>query len=1025
MIRGFTAFALGARFVIIAAAFVLLAVGLYSFWTLDIEAYPDPVQPRVEIITQPIGLSAEEVERLTTVPLEIGLSGMRDLESIRSISLFGLSDIKCYFSWDSDYYWDRTETINRLGFINLPQGLTPAISPENPIGEIYRYTVKGPDGDLTKEKEVEDWIAEKQFKTVAGVIDVTGFGGLTKQYHVDVDQQKLSFYQIPLPTLISSIANSNINVGGNYLPIGNQVFDVRGLGFIESLSDIKGIVLSSNRSIPIRVDNVASVDVGYAPRLGAVSMNHRKEAVEGIVLMRKYGNTLETLVGVKAKLASLNASNIMPHGYRLVPFYDRTALVETTLHTVLENLTIGMVLVFLVLVFFLGNIRSSVIAAVNVPLALVGAFTLMRLTDTPANLISLGAIDFGIIIDSTVIVVENINRHLTPDTTAARDLRTSILSASQEVGGPILFSTLVFVIAFLPLFTMRGVEGAIFSPMSHTYAYALGTAIVLAISLSPVLSSYLLRTNLRTWKNPLWEGIRRFYHALFELVLTRPRLTLAIILAIVAGVLSVFPLLGGEFLPKLEEGNIWARATMPLSVSLNRATTVAQEVRRIVLSFPEVSAVMSQVGRPDDGTDATGFFNAEFLIDLKPPGQWRLHLTKEELVRRINGNLRDALPGVSFGYSQYIEDNVDEALSGVKAANSIKVFGPDLQTDEDIAGRLIVVLQTVPGIHDTAVYRSLGQPNLLIKPDRDACSRYGINVGDVAAVVQAAIGGQAVTQVLEGDRRFDLVVRWLPEYRQSLEAIRQIRIPTPMGTSVPLSLVSDVRTAEGASFIYREQLARYVPLRFAVRGRDLEGAINEAKERVATEIKLPEGVHLEWAGEYGELREAMRRLEIVVPFSLVLIAAVLYGATYSWIDTFVVMAQVPVACLGGILALLVTGIPFSVSAAVGFISIFGIAVMDGILLSTYIRQLWDQGHPFLESIIMGSDRRLRATMMTDLVDALGFLPAALSTRIGAQTQRPLAVVVIGGALAIALLTRLLQPVLIYLCHRRLRLQSAR
>jgi cobalt-zinc-cadmium resistance protein CzcA len=1021
MIRRLTAFALGARFVVVAAGFALVAVGLYSFWALDIEAYPDPVQPRVEIITQPLGLSAEEVERLTTVPLEIGLSGIRNLESIRSISLFGLSDIKCYFSWDSDYYWDRTETINRLGFINLPQGVTPAISPENPIGEIYRYTVEGPDHDLTKEKEVEDWIAEKQLKTVPGVIDVTGFGGLTKEYHVDVDPQKLSYYQVPLSTLVSSIANSNLNVGGNYLPIGNQVFDVRGLGFIESLNDIKGVVLSSNRSIPIRVNNVAEVDVGYAPRLGAVSMNHRKEVVEGIVLMRKYGNTLDTLAGVKAKIARLNASNIMPRGYRLVPFYDRTKLVQTTLHTVLENLTIGMVLVFLVLVFFLGNIRSALIAAVNVPLALLGAFTLMRLTDTPANLISLGAIDFGIIIDSTVIVVENINRHLSPDPAGARDLRSGILGASQEVGGAILFSTLIFVIAFLPLFTMRGVEGAIFSPMSHTYAYALGIAILLAVSLSPVLSSYLLPSELRVWSNPVWEALQRLYHALFVRVLAWPRLTLTLVLAIVAGVLCLFPLLGGEFLPKLEEGNIWARATMPLSVSLNRATTVAQQARRIFLSFPEVSMVLSQVGRPDDGTDATGFFNTEFLVDLKPPDQWPSRLNKAELVHQIDEKLRDALPGVSFGYSQYIEDNVDEALSGVKAANSIKVFGPDLRNDEDITGRVMAVLQTVPGIKDTAVYRSLGQPNLLIKPDRAACSRYGINVGDVGAVVQAAIGGQAVTQVLEGDRRFDLVVRWLPQYRQSLDAIRQIRISTPSGTAIPLSLVSEVRSAEGASFIYREQLARYVPLRFAVRGRDLESAIAEAKGRIARTVKLPEGVHLEWAGEYGELSQAIRRLKIVVPFSLVLIAAILYGATYSWIDTFIIMAQVPVACLGGILALLATGIPFSVSAAVGFISIFGIAVMDGILLSTYIRQLWDQGHPFVESIIVGSDRRLRATMMTDLVDALGFLPAALSTRIGAQTQRPLAVVVIGGALAIALLTRVLQPVLIYLCHHRLRL----
>jgi cobalt-zinc-cadmium resistance protein CzcA len=471
--------------------------------------------------------------------------------------------------------------------------------------------------------------------------------------------------------------------------------------------------------------------------------------------------------------------------------------------TVLENLTIGMVLVFLVLVFFLGNLRTSMIAAVNLPLALLGAFTLMRLTNTPANLISLGAIDFGIVIDSTVIVVENIHRHLTTDTVATRDLRASILGASQEVGGPILFSTLIFVLAFLPLFTMRGVEGAIFSPMSHTYAYALATAIFLAVSLSPVLSSYLLRKGMRVWRNPIWEGLRRLYHALFARVLAWPRLTLAIILTIIAGVLSLFPLLGGEFLPKLEEGNIWARATMPLSVSLNRATTIAQEARRILLSFPEVSMVWSQVGRPDDGTDATGFFNAEFLVNLKPVEQWPARLDKAELVRRIHEKFREALPGVSFGYSQYIEDNVDEALSGVKAANSIKVFGPDLRIDEDLASRVMAVIQTVPGIQDTAVYRSLGQPNLLIKPDRAACSRYGINVGDVGAVVQAAIGGQAVTQVLEGDRRFDLVVRWLPQYRQSLDAIRQIRVSTPAGTSIPLALVSDIKTAEGLVHLSR------------------------------------------------------------------------------------------------------------------------------------------------------------------------------------------------------------------------------
>src|SRR6266851_5580202 len=689
MIRSLMALALRERIVVIGIALMLLLAGIYSFSKLDIEAYPDPVQPLVEVLNLPNGLSAEEVEKLVTVPTEYGLAGMRGLESMRSISLYGLSDIRCYFSWDSDYYWDRVETINRLSFITLPQGVTPGISPENPIGEIYRYTVEGADHDLIHEKEVEDWILEKQLRTVPGVEDVSGFGGLTKQFQVEVDPHNLNYYQVPLSTLISTLQNSNTNAGGNYMSVGEQAFDVRGLGFFRSLDDIRNVVLNASKSTPVKVSNVADVEVGYAPRLGIVGKDNQNEVVTGIVLMRKYGNTLATLKGVEAKVRDLNTSGILPKGYKVVPYYDRTKLVETTLHTVIENLTIGMVLVFVVLVFFLGNIRSAVIAAVSVPLALLGAFTLMRLTDTPANLISLGAIDFGIIIDSTVIVVENINRHLTAEGAASGDLRGSILSASQEVGGAIFFSTLIFVIAFLPLFTMRGVEGAIFSPMSHTYAYALGTAIVLAVSLSPVLSSYLLTRDLKAWKNPVWEALRRLYHTLFVRVLAWPRLTLAITLGIVVGVLCLFPLLGGEFLPKLEEGNIWARATMPLSVSLNRATTVAQEARRIFLSFPEVSMVLSQVGRPDDGTDATGFFNAEFLVNLKPLDQWPAHLKKEELIRQIDEKFRDALPGVSFGYSQYIEDNVDEALSGVKAANSIKVFGPDLRADEDLASRVM------------------------------------------------------------------------------------------------------------------------------------------------------------------------------------------------------------------------------------------------------------------------------------------------------------------------------------------------
>ncbi len=1025
MIRAIMELALRERVIVVGLAGALLLAGLYSLLQLDIEAYPDPVQPMVEVLTLPNGLSAEEVERIVTVPLEYGLGGSRNLVRMDSISLFGLSDIRCYFDWDSDYYWDRVQIINRLGFVTLPQGITPGISPENPIGEIYRYTVESPDHNLLEEKEVEDWVLEKQLKTVPGVIDVSGFGGLTKEYHVDVDPAKLIHYQIPLSTLIGAIQNSNTNAGGNYLTVGPQAFDVRGIGFIHTLDDIRRIVLAVNKSTPIRVSDVANVDIGYAPRLGAVGMNNRDEVVEGIVLMRKYGNTLKTLRGVEAKVAELNRSGMLPKGYKVVPYYDRTGLVHITLHTVFENLTIGMVLVFLVLVFFLGNLRAALIAAINIPLALCGAFTLMHLGGTPANLISLGAIDFGIIIDSTVIVIENIFRHLSSEVAGRETATSRVLKAAQEVGGPMFFSTLIFVIAFLPLFTMHGVEGAIFSPMSHTYAYALATAVLLAITLSPVLSSYLFQRGISEAANPVWRAISGIYHRLFVRVLRWPKLSLLVILLMVAAGLSLFPKLGGEFLPKLEEGNLWIRATMPLTISFDEGVNFANRMRRIMLSFPEVTTVVSQLGRPDDGTETTGFFNCEFSVDLKPFDQWPPGMTKPRLVQEMNDKLLHYFPAVSFGFSQNIEDNVNEALSGVKGSNSVKVFGPDLATDERVAAQVMEVMSGVPGIVDLALYRSLGQPNLLIAPDRVACERYGLNVGDVNAVVQAAIGGQAVTQVLEGDRSFNLVVRWKPEYRTSLEAIRQIRVSLPGGGYVPLAQVADIRTAEGASFIYREDLRRYVPVRFAVRGRDFEDAVRDAQSRVAREVRLPRGVDLQWAGEWQELREANRRLAVIVPIALLLITGVLYGATTSLIDTFVIMAQIPVACLGGILGLIVTGTPFSISAAVGFISIFGIAVMDGILLSFYIRQLWEEGHPFTESIILGSDRRFRAIMMTALVDCLGLLPAALSTRIGAQTQRPLAIVVIGGALAIALVTRVLQPIMIFLCHRRLRLAESR
>jgi heavy metal efflux system protein len=686
---------------------------------------------------------------------------------------------------------------------------------------------------------------------------------------------------------------------------------------------------------------------------------------------------------------------------------------------------LGMLLVFLVLMFFLGNLRAAIIAAINIPLALLGAFILLYLTATPANLLSLGAVDFGIIIDSTVIVIENIYRHLTSAENPGETTLHCIKRASVEVGGPMFYSTLIFIIAFLPLFTMRGVEGVIFSPMSHTYSFALISAILLAVTLTPVLTSLLLRKGMRETHNIVWEGFHKLYHNLFVRVLRWPKLTLAMIIFIMAAGLSQFNRLGGEFLPKLEEGNIWARATLPLTTSLSNADDIAGGVRRVFQSFPEVTTVVSQTGRPDDGSDTTGFFNIEFYVDLKDRSDWPQGLTKDELVAQIDQKLRGRYPGINFGYSQNIEDNVEEALSGVKGVNAIKVYGPDLSVDERIANEVKEVVSEVPGMADLAVYRSMGQPNLVIIPDRAACSRYGLNVGDVNGVVQAAIGGQAVTQVLQGERAFNLVVRWQPKYRESLNAIRQIRIAQPSGGYVQLDQVADIRTVEGASFIYREGLQRYVPMRFSVRGRDMESTVEDAKRAVAKQIKLPEGVRIDWMGEYSELQRANRRFEMVIPLALLLIMGVLYAATSSMVNTLILMAQVPVACLGGVLALEVTGTPFSVSAAVGFISIFAIAIMDGILLNFYIHQLWEEGHSVVDSIVQGADRRFRALMMTALVDGLGLLPAALSTRIGAQTQRPLAIVVIGGAISVALLTRVFQPTLVYLLRGPLGLTDQR
>ena len=998
---------------VLAAAAAICGGGVWAYANLDIEAYPDPVPPRIETIVQPPGWAAEEVERYVTVPLEVALNGMPGLDHTRSISVFGLSDIKCYFKWSTDYREDRQEVLNRLMAVQLPNGLQAVLSPENAIGEIYRYVVTGPYSPLEK-KTAQDWILERQFKQVDGVIDVVGFGGLVKQYQVDVDPYRLRGHGLSLSPLITALAASNQNVGANVLNQGEQSFNVRGIGLISGLDDIRHVVVSTSRGTPVRVGDVADVAIGHAPRLGIVGHDAEDDIVQGIVLMKVGGNTRAALEGVRAKAAEIRRNHVLPAGMDLKPYYDRTELIETTTRTVLHNLVLGMLLVSAVLWLFLGNWRAALIAALNIPLALFAALSGMALGGTPANLISLGAVDFGIIVESTVIMIESCFRHMGRDASGTRQDR--ILSAASEVGRPVVFSTLILGVAFLPLFTLTGVTGVIFSPMAHTYAYAIAGAFVLSLTLTPMLASR-LPTGLEERDNAFLRFLHRFYIPATEWTLARPRTAAALGLVPVLLFFALFPFVGREFMPKLEEGNFWIRATLPLSVSLPQASRYVRRMREILRAKPEVETVVSQVGRPDDGTDVSGPSNIELFVPLRPFDRWPRGMDKEKLTGVLASQFAREFPGIVFNFSQNIQDNVEEALSGVKGENTVKVVGPSLVVDEGKAREIAAALKAVRGIEDLGVVQTLGQPNLTVTPDRALCARYGLNVGDVESVIQAAVGGQAVTQVFEGEKRFDLVVRWQEPYRDSIRRIEETLVATPDGGQVPLGQIAAFREEEGPASIYREDNHRYVPVKFSVRGRDLKSALEEGRERIDRGVTLPYDTHLEWAGEINELRDAERRLAVIVPLTLLLIGFLAWWSVRSLPETVIVLLTIPLACSGGLLALVLTGINFSVSAAMGFISIFGIAIQDGILVCSYTQRAWRDGAGVEEGIRRGAERGFRPVLMTSLVAMLGLLPAALSNAIGAQTQKPLAVVVIGGALFVALWTRIVRPPMLLLARR--------
>ncbi len=999
----------------LALSLSIIGGGIWAYANLDIEAYPDPVPPRIEVITQPPGWSSEEVERLVTIPLETTLNGMLGLDVCRSISIFELSDIKCYFDWDTAYRWDQQEVLNRLQLVSLPSGLQPQLSPGNPIGEIYRYTVSAPGYGLDDIKATEDWVLEKSFRQVPGVIDVTSFGGLTRQYQVQVDPYRMKGQGVTLPMVTQALQNANLNVGGNVMALGEQAFNVRGLGLIQSTDDINQAVVQSQHGVPVRVGDIATTALGHATRLGIVGHDSEPDVVEGIVLMRRGGDTLKTLDGVRAKVDELRNEHLLPPGMDIRPYYDRTELVHLTTHTVFHNLVEGMLLVVLILLLFLGNVRAALITALNIPLALLVAFLFMVLTATPANLISLGAVDFGIIVDSTVIMMENCFRHLTEP--GDKPTLDRLVDAASEVGGPMAFSTLIIGVAFLPLFTLTGVEGVIFSPMAHTYAFAIGGAILLALVLTPNLARMLPvgRGEKESWVARALEGI---YHPIFGFALRRPKTSLALGMVPIVACCFLFKVLGGEFMPKLEEGNFWIRATLPLSISLEQSEKYVSRMREIIHSHPETVTVVSQLGRPDDGTDVAGYYNLEFFVPLKPFDDWPAGVTKAGLTAKLNGQLETAFPGVIFNFSQNIEDNVEEALSGVKGENTVKIVGADLKTDEELGQKVIAELSRVRGIEDLGMFQSLGQPNVDVIPDRRLCARNGLNLGDVLGQVQVAVGGQAVTQVYEGEKRFDLTVRWLPPYRTDIARLKEIPIATPSGAQIPLGNVAQVKLEDGPALIYREQNKRYVPVKFSVRDRDLAGTIAEAQDRLQKNLKLPYDVHLEWAGEINQLKEANKRLGLIVPLTLLLIALLVYAAVRTIPDALIVLSNIPVASSGGLLMLLASGINFSVSAAMGFISIFGIAIQDGLLVVSYTQRLRAAGHGWPEAIELASQRRLRPVLMTTLVAMLGLIPAALSTAIGSQTQKPLAVVVIGGALMLAVLPRLVLPALLLLVHRR-------
>lgn len=1022
MIRRLVDFALKNRLLVLAITTLLFIWGFVSFRSLPVEAYPDVANNYVQVITQWPGISAEQVEQQVTIPLEIVMNGIPHLDHLRSVSLFGLSSLMLIFDDDSENDWNREKVLERLAQATLPAGLTPQIGTDfSPVGQIYFFTLHStnPEYDVMDLKSLQDWVLEKQFKSVPNVVGVASFGGPTREYQVRVDPNKLISYGLSIGQVEQQLSNNNANGGGSFIEAGLQQINVRTVGQVKTVRDIEDTVITTKNGTALRVRDIAVVAQGPKVRLGQFGRAiHRQDGkiidnddvVSGIVLLRKGADSDTTLEAIHAKTQELN-DHLLPPSVKVVPFLDRSELLRLTTHTVMHNLTEGIILVSVILFLFLGNIRGALIVTLTIPFSLLFAAICLNLRHIPANLLSLGALDFGMIVEGAIVMVENIVRLLShPGQDASETVPQKISRAAFEVQRPVFYSILIIIVAYVPIFTLQAVEGRLFKPMAWTVAFALLGSLLFSLFVGPVLASLVYPKGTKEWRNPLMELLARSYAWALGISIRWRWVTITAAVATLAGALLLARTIGSEFLPHLDEGAIWVRGTLAPSTGPTEGIRLANQVRVILASFPEVTMTTSQVGRPDDGVDTTGFFNTEYFVGLKPKQQWRpvFHQDKEELIAAMNREL-EKIPGVIWNFSQPISDNMEEAVSGVKGELAIKVYGDDLKTLEEKGDQIVSVMRTVPGVEDLGLFRVLGQPNLNFTVDRSAAARYQINVSEVQDAIQTAVGGNALTQVLQGEQRYDLVMRYLPNYRDTREAIESIRLLSPSGERVSLAQLCKVQVADGASEVYREGNQRYVAIKYGVRGRDLGGAGEEAIKKVDQQVKLPTGYRIDWAGEYASQQRAQKRLMLIIPLTMLVIFMILYSMFGSMKWASLILVTVAMAPIGGILALYLTKTNFSVSSGIGFLALFGVSVMTGVIMLEYINQLRARGHSVLNAVQEGAVLRFRPILMTMLVASLGLVPAATSHDIGSDSQRPFAIVIVGGLMAVLVMSIFLLP----------------